>query len=62
MDTPYYAKYANRGLRVSNKGRVKWSGCYVLTNTAEVQNFTVEILFMKRVESTIGGFTHLWPD
>ena len=62
LDTSYYAKYANRGSGVSKKGRVKWSGCYVLTSTAEVQNFTVEILFMERVESTIGGFTHLWHD
>ena len=62
MDTLYYAKYKNRGSGASIKGRVKWPYCYVLINAAEVQSFTVEILFMERVESTIGGFIHLWPD
>ncbi|ESR42328.1 hypothetical protein CICLE_v10013698mg, partial [Citrus x clementina] len=42
LDTLYYAKYANRGSGGSEKGRVKWPGCYVLTNAAEVQSFTVE--------------------
>ncbi|KAK9193283.1 hypothetical protein WN944_003980 [Citrus x changshan-huyou] len=42
LDTLYYAKYTNRGSGASEKGRVKWPCCYVVTNATEIQSFTVE--------------------